>query len=42
MSDDGLDGHRRGKREVGEEPVSKHKIQPGCGEWAGSDAGRDG
>ena len=42
-----LDGHRyrhslyRGKREKGEEPVSKHQIQPGCGDEQ-ANAGRDG
>ena len=27
--------HRRGKREEGEEPVSKHQILPGDGRWTG-------
>ena len=27
--------HRRGKREGGEEPVSKHQIRPGDGRWEG-------
>ena len=27
--------HRRGKREEGEEPVSKHQIRPGDGRWTG-------
>ena len=27
--------HRRGKREEGEEPVSKHQIHPGDGRWEG-------
>ena len=27
--------YRRGKREEGEEPVSKHQIRPGDGRWAG-------
>ena len=27
--------HRRGKREGGEEPVSKHQIRPGDGRWTG-------
>ena len=27
--------HRRGKREEGEEPVSKHQICPGDGRWTG-------
>ena len=27
--------HRRGKREEGEEPVSKHQIHPGDGRWTG-------
>ena len=27
--------HRRGKREEGEEPVSKHQIRPGDGTWTG-------
>ena len=27
--------HRRGKREEGEEPVSKHQIRPGAGRWTG-------
>ena len=27
--------HRRGKREEGEEPVSKHHIRPGDGRWTG-------
>ena len=27
--------HRRGKREEGEEPVSKHQIRPGHGRWTG-------
>ena len=31
----------RGKRDEGEEPVSKNQIQPGCGERR-ADAGRDG
>ena len=42
MADDGIDGHRRGKRKEGEESVSKisltnqiQLIQPGCGERAG-------
>ena len=26
---------RRGKREEGEEPVSKHQIRPGDGRWTG-------
>ena len=29
---DGVDGHRSVRRKEGEEPVSKHHIQPGCGE----------
>ena len=28
----GIDGHRCGKREEGEVSVSKHQVQPGCGE----------
>ena len=35
MMVDGMDGRRRGKQEEGEEPVSKHRIQPGSGESAG-------
>ena len=27
--------HRRGKREEGEEPVSKYQIRPGDGRWTG-------
>ena len=27
--------HRHGKREEGEEPVSKHQIRPGDGRWTG-------
>ena len=27
--------YRRGKREEGEEPVSKHQIRPGDGRWTG-------
>ena len=27
--------YRRGKREGGEEPVSKHQIRPGDGRWTG-------
>ena len=27
--------HRRGKREEGEEPVSKHQLRPGDGRWTG-------
>ena len=27
--------HRRGRREEGEEPVSKHQIRPGDGRWTG-------
>ena len=27
--------HLRGKREEGEEPVSKHQIRPGDGRWTG-------
>ena len=27
--------HHRGKREEGEEPVSKHQIRPGDGRWTG-------
>ena len=27
--------HRRGKREEGEEPASKHQIRPGDGRWTG-------
>ena len=27
--------YRRGKREGGEEPVSKHQIRSGAGSWAG-------
>ena len=35
MAIDGIDGRRHGKREEGEEPVSKHHIQLECGEEAG-------
>ena len=39
MAVDGVDGrryrHSRQKREEGEEPMSKRKIQLGCGEWTG-------
>ena len=41
MADGGADGHRHGKREEGEEPVSKHKLQSGCDEWR-AEAIRDG
>ena len=27
--------HRRGKRDEGEEPVSKHRNRPGDGRWTG-------
>ena len=39
MAVDSMDGRRRGKRGEGEEPVSKHQIQPGCGKsvsWRGT------
>ena len=32
MAGGGMDGCRRGKREKGEEPVSKHQYQLGCEE----------
>ena len=32
MAVDGIDRRRRGKREDGEDPVSKHQIQLACGE----------
>ena len=32
MAVDGKYGRRRGKRDKGKEPVSKHQIQPECGE----------
>ena len=35
MSVDGIDGHRRGKREGGEEAINKHQVQTGCGGTAG-------
>ena len=31
--------YRRGKREEGEEPVSKHQIRPGDGRWTGRRGG---
>ena len=38
MAIDGIDGHlhrhSRGKREEGEEPVSRNQVQPECGESA--------
>ena len=44
MMVDGLDGHRcRGNRKEGEDPESKHQIQPECGERENdqTDAWRD-
>ena len=41
MAVGGMDGRHGGKREKGDEPVNRHRIQPGCGDCGRADWGRD-